>query len=71
MSVRAEQYEIRVETHYGEPTALVHEFPSLSWIAPTEADAIAGMRSLLADVLADMEANHEHIPAPGRFATLH
>lgn len=61
----ADEYDIRVELHYGDFTALVHEFPSLSWIAETEEDAREGMRQLLAETIEEMQANAERVPVPG------
>jgi len=47
-----------------EYVATVAEFPSLSWLAETQAEALAGLTKLIADVLDDMAANGEDIPAP-------
>ena len=44
--------------------ATVVEFPSLSWIASTRDVALAGLTSLVEDVLRDMLAEGEEIPAP-------
>lgn len=35
------------------------EFPSLSWLAPTPGEALSGIRELVTDVLADMQAGGE------------
>jgi hypothetical protein len=35
---------------------LCQEFPSLSWLAPTAHEAIAGIERLVDDVIADMAA---------------
>ncbi|MFD7247940.1 hypothetical protein ACFV6Y_39090 [Streptomyces massasporeus] len=43
---------------------LVAEFPSLSWLAPTAAEAVAGARRLVEDVLDDMAAGGETPPVP-------
>ena len=40
------------------------EFPSLSWLAPTVAEAIVGVEKLVADVVADFEVNGEPVPQP-------
>ncbi|GLU88968.1 antitoxin HicB [Agromyces sp. NBRC 114283] len=61
----ADEYDIRVELHYGDFTALVYEFPSLSWIAETEDEARAGMRQLLTEIIQEMLVSGEAIPAPG------
>jgi predicted HicB family RNase H-like nuclease len=39
------------------------EFPSLSWLAETPEDALAGIRRLTRDVVRDMKAAGEPIPA--------
>ena len=44
--------------------ATVVEFPSLSWIADTREAALAGLTSVVEDVLQDMLAEGEEIPAP-------
>jgi predicted RNase H-like HicB family nuclease len=38
----------------GEYVGLCAEFPSLSWLAPTKDEAIAGIERLAADVHTDM-----------------
>ncbi len=40
------------------------EFSSLSWIAGTRGEALEGLTELVADVLEDMAAEGEMIPAP-------
>ena len=40
------------------------EFPSLSHLAGDPVEALQGIRDLVKDVVADMKANHEPIPAP-------
>ncbi len=47
-----------------EHVGLCAEFPSLSWLAPTPEEALAGVRGLVADVASDMEANGEAVPEP-------
>jgi predicted HicB family RNase H-like nuclease len=44
--------------------ATVVEFPSLSWIAGTREGALDGLTAVVADVLEDMAAEGEEIPAP-------
>ena len=43
---------------------LCAEFPSLSWLADSPEQALAGVRKLVRDVLADMAATGEQAPAP-------
>lgn len=40
------------------------EFPSLSWLAPSQVEALQGLESLLRDVIADLEENGESVPVP-------
>lgn len=40
------------------------EFASLSWLAPVLDEAFSGIRALVDDVVADMEANGEKPPEP-------
>jgi len=47
-----------------EYVGLCAEFPSLSWLASTQLAGLKGIRSLVADVLADMEESGEPIPEP-------
>lgn len=47
-----------------EYVGLVAEFPSLSWLAPTAAEAITGAERLVDDILADMAETGETPPEP-------
>jgi predicted HicB family RNase H-like nuclease len=47
-----------------EHVGLCAEFPSLSWLAATPEEALAGMRRLVADVAAELEASGEAVPEP-------
>lgn len=47
-----------------EYVGLCAEFPSLSWLAASPEDALAGIRSVVAEVVADMQANGEPVPEP-------
>ena len=48
----------------GEHVATVAEFPSLSWLAPTPGEALAGLADVVRDALADLAASGEQIPEP-------
>lgn len=48
----------------GEHVATVAEFPSLSWLAPTPAEALEGLADVVRDVLADLAATGEPVPEP-------
>ena len=43
---------------------LCDALPSLSWLGPTEAEALDGIRRLVSECLSDMRSNGEQIPAP-------
>ncbi|MFD4439005.1 type II toxin-antitoxin system HicB family antitoxin [Nocardia sp. NPDC058519] len=47
-----------------EFVALCAEFPSLSWLAPTQAEALEGMLVLVAETIKDLAVNCEYIPPP-------
>jgi len=47
-----------------EYVGLCAEFPSLSWLAETPEAAFQGIRNVAAEVVLDMQANDEPIPAP-------
>ena len=47
-----------------EFVATCAEFPSLSWLAVGQVEALQGLQTLVADVLADLEAGGEELPQP-------
>ena len=47
-----------------EHVGLCAEFPSLSWLSTSPEQALAGIRELVRDVLADMATTGEQAPAP-------
>ena len=47
-----------------EYVGLVAEFPSLSWLAPTAAEAVDGASRLVDDILTDMAETGETPPTP-------
>jgi predicted HicB family RNase H-like nuclease len=57
-------YRITWVEEDNEYVGLCAEFPSLSWLAPTPESALAGIREVVAEVIADMKANMESIPEP-------
>jgi len=64
--LKTDHYTYRVtwspedEEHLG----LCAEFPSLSWLAPTPDEALAGIRSVVAEVVLDMKEQGEPVPVP-------
>jgi predicted RNase H-like HicB family nuclease len=65
-ALRNDRYTYRVtwSEEDGEHVGLCAECPSLSWLAPTPGGALQGIRRLVAEVIADMEANGEAVPEP-------
>lgn len=41
---------------------LCAEFPSLSWLAGSPEDALAGIRVVVAEVVTDMQGHSESVP---------
>jgi predicted HicB family RNase H-like nuclease len=57
-------YRVAWSAEDGEHVATVAEFPSLSWLAPSQVEALAGLADVVRDVLADLAASGEPIPEP-------
>src|SRR5579871_6120719 len=57
-------YRVTWSAEDGEHVATVAEFPSLSWLAPTPAEALAGLADIVRDVLAGLAASGDPIPEP-------
>ncbi len=57
-------YRITWSAEDGEHLGRCAEFPSLSWLAPTPAEALSGIRELVSGILVDMRANGESPPEP-------
>ncbi len=64
MSVDHYTYRVTWSPEDGEHVGLCAEFPSLSWLARTPEAALKGIRQVVADAVADMQAAGEEIPAP-------
>ncbi|MFC0005007.1 type II toxin-antitoxin system HicB family antitoxin [Micromonospora siamensis] len=47
-----------------EFVATCAEFPSLSWLAPSQIEALKGLEDMLQQVIADMEEQGEQVPLP-------
>ena len=62
----ADHYTYRVtwSVEDQEYVGLCAEFPSLSWLASTQEEAFSGIRRLVAESIADMQANNEQRPEP-------
>jgi predicted HicB family RNase H-like nuclease len=65
-AIRDDRYTYRVtwSEEDKEYIGLCVEFPSLSWLAGGPEAALRGIRSVVADAVADMHKNGEPIPEP-------
>ncbi len=63
-AIRDDRYTYRVTWSEDdrEYVGLCAEFPSLSWLASTPEAALRGIRSVVADAVADMQQNREPVP---------
>ena len=61
-------YRVAWSDEDGEYVGLCAEFPSLSWLSPTRAEARSGIRQLVSDCLADMRSANEAPPNPTSMA---
>lgn len=64
MSVDHYTYRVTWSPEDGEHVGLCVEFPSLSWLAEKPEAALKGIRKVVSDVVADMDAAGEPIPSP-------
>jgi predicted HicB family RNase H-like nuclease len=64
MNVNHYTYRVTWSAEDEEHVGLCAEFPSLSWLARTPEAALKGIRQVVAETVADMQANRENIPAP-------
>ena len=55
-------YRVTWSAEDGEHVGLCLEFPSLSWLAGTPEDALAGIRKVVSAAVGDMESSGEAIP---------
>ena len=64
--LRNDRYTYRVtwSEEDQEYIGLCVEFPSLSWLASTPEAALASIRQVVADVIADLKSSGEPIPEP-------
>jgi len=64
MNVDHYTYRVTWSPEDGEHVGLCVEFPSLSWLASEPEAALQGIRRIVSEVVADMEAVGEAIPLP-------
>jgi len=57
-------YRVTWSEEDGEYVGVCAEFPSLSWLAPEPEAALHGIRDVVAQVVADLQANGEPVPEP-------
>ena len=62
----ADKYTYRIiwSEEDGEFVGLCAEFPSLSWLAARQQDALKGIRKVVLDAVVDMQRTGEKIPEP-------
>jgi predicted HicB family RNase H-like nuclease len=64
MSANHYTYRVTWTSEDQEFLGLCAELPSLSWLAKTPEKALAGIRKVAAEVVADLQRNGEPVPAP-------
>ncbi|MGW1446740.1 type II toxin-antitoxin system HicB family antitoxin [Micromonospora sp. NPDC002411] len=57
-------YRITWSVQDRESVATCAEFPSLSWLAPSQVEALLGLQGLLRETIADMHEQGEAVPQP-------
>jgi predicted HicB family RNase H-like nuclease len=64
MNVDHYTYRVTWSAEDNEHVGLCAEFPLLSWLAATPEKALAGIRRVVKEAVADMKAAREPIPEP-------
>ena len=64
MSVDHYTYRVTWPAEDAEHLRPSAEFPSLSWLAKTPEAALKGIRQIVAEAVADMQASGETVPVP-------
>ena len=64
MDIHSYSYHVMWSAEDQEYVGLCVEFPLLSWLEPTQEEAFSGIRTLVADVVANMESSSEVVPEP-------
>lgn len=57
-------YRVTWSAEDGEFVATCLELPSLSWLAPSQIEALQGLEAVVSDVLVDLAEQDEKIPVP-------
>lgn len=58
------RYSVEWSATDREFVATITEFPSLSWLAPTQIDALRGLEETVKSVVEEMLAASEEVPEP-------
>ncbi|MBM3366442.1 MAG: type II toxin-antitoxin system HicB family antitoxin [Betaproteobacteria bacterium] len=64
MSADHYTYRVTWSAEDQEHLGLCTEFPSLSWLAATPEEALSGIRTLVKEVITDLQTNNESVPEP-------
>jgi len=64
MSTDHYTYRVTWSAEDQEHLGLCTEFPSLSWLAATPEEALSGIRTLVKEVITDLQTNNESVPEP-------
>jgi predicted HicB family RNase H-like nuclease len=57
-------YRVTWSSEDDELVAVCLEFPSLSWLASSQVEALTGLDDLIAETVADMQEQGETVPEP-------
>ena len=60
-------YRVTWSEEDGDYIGLCAEFPSLSWLASEPEAALQGIRQVVAEVVADLQASGDDVPEPLAF----
>lgn len=58
------RYSVEWSAADGEFVATIAEFPSLSWLAPSQIEALRGLEAVVTSVIDDMLDSGEEVPEP-------
>lgn len=66
VAIKNDRYTYRItwSNEDEEYVGLCAEFPSLSWLADSQEATLQGIRTVVAEVISDMQSNNELIPKP-------
>lgn len=67
MNINHYTYGVMWSPEDNEHVGLCAEFPSLSWLDGTPESALQGIRQTVAEVISDMDVNHESVHIPRKY----